>query len=87
MTTLNIRIEEDLKKKATKALASMGLDMSSAVKLFLHQTVQENGLPFHPTNNPKAIRALWDREVVETLKNGKGYTSTKEMFDDIIKGR
>ena len=87
MTTLNIRIEEDLKKKATKALAGMGLDMSSAVKLFLHQTVQENGLPFHPTNNPRAIRAMWDREVAEALKNEKGYTSTKEMFDDIIKGR
>jgi DNA-damage-inducible protein J len=87
MTTLNIRIEEDLKKKATKALAGMGLDMSSAVKLFLHQTVQENGLPFHPTNNPKVIRAIWDREVEEAMKNGKSYTSTKEMFDDIIKGK
>ena len=87
MTTLNIRIEENLKKKATKALASMGLDMSSAVKLFLHQTVTENGLPFHPTNNSKVIRAMWDREVADTLKNGKGYNSTKEMFDDIIKGR
>ena len=87
MTTLNIRIEEDLKKKATKALAGMGLDMSSAVKLFLHQTVQENGLPFHPTNNPKVIRAIWDREVEEAMKNGKSYTSTKEMFDDVIKGK
>ena len=87
MTTLNIRIEEDLKKKATKTLSGMGLDMSSAVKLFLHQTVQENGLPFHPTNNPKVIRAMWDKEVSSTLKNGKGFTSTKEMFDDIIEGR
>lgn len=87
MTTLNIRIEEDLKKKATKALAGMGLDMSSAVKLFLHQTVHENGLPFHPTNNPKVIRAMWDKEVAEALKNRKSYSSTKEMFDDITKGR
>jgi len=87
MTTLNIRIDEDLKKKATKTFASMGLDMSTAVKLFLNQTIKENGLPFHPTNNPKAIRAIWDKEVADTLKNGKSYTSTKEMFDDIIKGK
>jgi len=87
MTTLNIRIEEELKNKANKTFASMGLDMSSAVKLFLHQTVKENGLPFHPTNNPKVIRAMWDKEVAGTLKNGKSYTSTKEMFDDIIKGK
>jgi hypothetical protein len=44
-------------------------------------------LPFHPTNNPKVIRAIWDREVEEAMKNGKSYTSTKEMFDDIIKGK
>jgi DNA-damage-inducible protein J len=87
MTTLNIRIEEDLKNKANKAFAAMGLDMSSAVKLFLNQTVKENGLPFHPTNNPKVIRAMWDNEVADALKNGKSYSSTKEMFDDIIKGR
>lgn len=85
MTTLNIRIEEDLKKKATKALAGMGLDMSSAVKLFLHQTVAENGLPFHPTNNAKVIRAIWDKEVAETLKYGKSYKSSKELFDDLEK--
>jgi DNA-damage-inducible protein J len=87
MTTLNIRIDENLKNKANKTFASMGLDMSSAVKLFLHQTITENGLPFHPTNNPKVIRAMWDREVADALMNGKSYTSTKEMFDDIIKGR
>jgi len=86
MTTLNVRIEESLKKKATKALAGMGLDMSSAIKLFLHQTVQENGLPFHPTNNPKAIRAMWDREVEDALKNGKSYKSAEELFDDLEKG-
>lgn len=87
MTTLNIRIDENLKNKANKAFASMGLDMSSAVKLFLNQTVKENGLPFHPTNNPKVIRAMWDREVADVLKNGESYTSSKKMFDDIIKGR
>jgi DNA-damage-inducible protein J len=46
MTTLNIRIDENLKNKANKAFASMGLDMSSAVKLFLHQTVTEQRIPF-----------------------------------------
>jgi len=87
MTTINIRIDENLKNKANKTLNSMGLDLSSAIKMFLHQTVKENRLPFHPANNPKAIRAMWDKEVEDALKNGKSYTSTKEMFDDIIKGR
>ena len=87
MATLNIRIDEDLKNKASKTFNSMGLDLSSAVKLFLHQSVKEQSLPFHPTNNPKAIRAMWDKEVKDALKHGKRYASTKEMFDDIINGK
>jgi len=87
MTTINIRIDENLKKKANKTFAGIGLDMSSAIKLFLHQSIQEDGLPFHPSNNPRAIKAMWDKEVADALKNGKGYSSTKEMFDDIIKGK
>lgn len=87
MTTINIRIDENMKKKANKTFAGIGLDMSSAIKLFLHQSIREDGLPFHPTNNPKAIRAMWDKEVADALKNGKGYSSSKEMFDDIIKDK
>jgi DNA-damage-inducible protein J len=87
MTTINIRIDENIKNKAIKTFASMGLDLSSAVKIFLNQAVREDGFPFHPTNNPKAIRAMWDKEVENALKKGKAYTSTKKMFDDIITGK
>ncbi len=84
MATLSIRIDEKLKKKANKTFAAMGLDMSSAVKIFLNQTVVEKGFPFKPTNNPKLIRAIWDKEVSEALRCGKRYTSTEKMFDDIL---
>ncbi len=83
MTTVNVRIEEKTKIAATKVLAKMGLDMSSAVKLFLHQVVKDDGLPFTPTNNTKAIRARWDKEVADALKNGKVYKSGKEVLADL----
>jgi DNA-damage-inducible protein J len=85
MTTLNVRIEEKTKAQATKTLAKLGLDMSSAVKLFLTQVIKEDGLPFTPTNNPKAIRARWDKQVADALKHGKRYSSAKEMHDDILR--
>lgn len=85
MTTLNVRIEEKTKARATKTLAKLGLDMSSAVKLFLTQVIKEDGLPFTPTNNAKAIRARWDKEVADALKSGKRYSSAEEMHDDILR--
>ena len=85
MTTLNVRIEEKTKKAASKTLARLGLDMSSAVKIFLTQVVKEDGLPFTPTNNTKVIRARWDKEVADALKNGKSYASAQEMHADLLK--
>ena len=84
MTTLNIRIEENIKNKANKTLSSLGLDMSTAVKIFLNQVITENGLPFIPTNkNHVLLRAKWDKEITEALKSGKSYKNAKELFEDI----
>ncbi len=81
MSTINVRIEEKTKRAASKALASMGLDLSTGVKIFLHQVVTEQGMPFKPTKNPAALRAQWDKEVAETLKSGKVYDAR-----DALKG-
>ena len=84
-TVINIRIDKKTKDIAQKTLSSLGLDLSSGIKLFLNQVVTENGIPFVPTKDAKKIRARWDREVAEALKNGKDYATAKEMLDDILK--
>ena len=82
MDTLNIRIDKNIKAKAGKTLSALGLDTSTAVRIFLHQVVVENGLPFVPTRNSVAIRAQWDKEVAEAKKNSRRYkTAAKALFD------
>ncbi len=80
MTTLNVRIEEKTKAQASKVLAGMGLDLSTGVKLFLHQVVTERGLPFIPTKNPAILRAKWDAGVTAALKNGKTHANAREAL-------
>ena len=84
MTTLNIRIEEKVKAKANKTLSALGLDMSSAVKLFLNQVITENGLPFTPTKNLASIKARWDKETAYAIKYGKVYKTGKEVLADLL---
>lgn len=43
---VQVRIDEKLKTEATKILSNIGLDLSSAVRLFLNRIVIEQGLPF-----------------------------------------
>ena len=85
MSTLSIRIEEKTKREANETLAALGLDMSSAVKMFLNQVVIEQGIPFKPTRTPRQIREEYDREGAWALKHGKRYTSAEKMLEDIMK--
>ena len=82
MSTLHVRIEDKTKAAASKTLASIGLDMSTAVKLFLHQVVAEKGLPFTPTQNPAALKAKWDMEAARA-RNGKSYASGRDVLKDL----
>ncbi|MFZ2521944.1 MAG: type II toxin-antitoxin system RelB/DinJ family antitoxin [Minisyncoccia bacterium] len=88
-TTLQIRIDKATKTKAIKMFKNMGLDLSSGIKFLLARESDPNNLtyvcPFGFTHkyNPKIIEK-YEREAVEALKHGKRYSSTREMFDDIL---
>ncbi len=46
MTTLQLRIDEDTKSRAKAILDEVGLDMSTAIKLYLKQIALVKGIPF-----------------------------------------
>ena len=46
MATISFRVDEELKKEAAALYQSMGLDLSSALKLFLVQSVVNRKIPF-----------------------------------------
>ena len=52
MATMQIRIDDTLRREAALVAQGMGIDLSAAIRLFLAQMVKENGLPFRPTNAP-----------------------------------
>ena len=45
-TVIRSRIDSAIKEEAQALLACFGLNMSEAIRLFLHQVVLEKGLPF-----------------------------------------
>lgn len=83
-TIVNVRIEKKIKAEASKTLSGLGLDMSTAVKMFLYQVVAEQGIPFVPTKNPATIRARWDAQVADALKR-PGYRTAGELHRVLAK--
>ncbi len=45
-TNLNVRVDEDVKKNVEVVLDELGLNMSTAVNMFLRAVIRENGIPF-----------------------------------------
>ncbi len=43
---VQIRVDEDLKQKVTSIYKGLGLDLSSAVRMFFTRSVQVGGIPF-----------------------------------------
>ena len=73
-TTLNVRIEEEIKVKASRILEASGLTASSAVRLFLLRVIEAEALPFDmPRPNAKTRRAIQaaGRGRLKTAKNSK----------------
>lgn len=45
-TNLNIRIDKTVKQSAERIFDDLGLNMTTAVNIFLRQVIRENGIPF-----------------------------------------
>ena len=83
----NISIDKDLKQEAIKLFSSFGLDLSTAIGLFLQQSVREQRIPFQITMNvpnQETIDALNEYEEMKKNKEKyKRYSSVDELLDDI----
>ncbi|MDE3733312.1 type II toxin-antitoxin system RelB/DinJ family antitoxin [Streptococcus suis] len=52
MSTVVVRVDDKLKEDAMDLFQSLGLDMSTAVKMFLIQSVKTQSIPFEIKSNP-----------------------------------
>ncbi|MCL2171289.1 MAG: type II toxin-antitoxin system RelB/DinJ family antitoxin [Defluviitaleaceae bacterium] len=90
-TTYNIRIDKNIRKQADELYKSMGLSLSSAINLFLTQSVIQRKLPlaeiYPPTESsyPEHIEKMLLADAVEAdaaIENGTAalYSTPDELF-------
>ncbi|WP_394764176.1 type II toxin-antitoxin system RelB/DinJ family antitoxin [Phenylobacterium sp.] len=77
LDTVRARIDADLKRDATAALAEMGLTISEAIRLLLVRVAAEKALPFDVrTPNAKTRAAI--------LAADRGELTPFDSVDDLI---
>jgi len=55
-TNINIRVESEVKNKAQAVFADLGLDMTTAINLFLRQAIRQNGIPFRLSAEKEQVK-------------------------------
>lgn len=84
---INVNVPKDVKEEATNLFNSLGLNMSTAINMFLKKAIYERGIPFE-------VKQLPSKELSESLKEldymekhpeeYKVYHDVDEMFEDIL---
>ena len=87
-STINVNVDSDIKEEATILFNSLGLNMSTAINIFLRKAINVGGIPFDVRTN------TLDETIYEKLKeaenemstNKKRYTSNEvfQSMNDII---
>lgn len=68
-TTLQIRLDSDLRRDADELFSSVGLDLSSAVRLFLKQSIIRHALPFEVIGADPFLAPANQRALAESIRS------------------
>ena len=84
----NISIDAETKAKAQALLADFGMDLSTAVNVFLKQMVYDGAFPFAITRdlpNKQTLEAIKEaQEMISSPKKYKKYDNVDSLVEDIL---
>jgi DNA-damage-inducible protein J len=80
-SNVNVRIDSDIKERAVKIFALLGLDQTTAIDMFYRQVISERGLPFQPK-----INSALDMQLIDALEKfpSKEYTLETDEAGNLI---
>ena len=79
-STITVRVEDKLKKEAGDVFREVGMDMSTAITVYLKQVVRSNGIPFPVSAeipNALTLKAIQEAE--------KGEMASFSSIDALMK--
>ena len=83
-TTITLRTNSTTKAKAQKLFNSLGMDMSTAVNIFLTQSIKTESIPFEITRKEEPNRTTWkaiEEAYLHPEKLEGPYTTEREILE------
>ena len=89
MAVLQIRLDDELKNQAIAIYNELGIDLSTAIRMFLKKSVSTGGIPFDTKIDEitlKAIKAV-DHMRTASEQNGNSSMTLDDINEEIKKAR
>lgn len=84
-TMVHVRVDQQIKEQATETLASMGLSVSDAVRVFLMRVVADKQIPFSlKAPNAQTLAAMHEADEITSARRIR-FDNPSELFDDLEK--
>jgi len=82
---LHVRLDDEIKADASKALEAMGLSMADAVRIFLRRVVADQAFPLElKVPNADTRAAIAEADKIVHGRRGR-FTTANELLDDLQK--
>ena len=81
-TSMSIRLDSEVKEQAQQVFNHLGMDMTTAINIFLRQAIQYQGLPFDVRldENQKLLQVLTD--VDQNRNMSQSFESVSDLMED-----
>ena len=82
-TSMSIRLDSEVKEQAQQVFNHLGMDMTTAINIFLRQAIQYQGLPFDVRldENRKLLQVLTDLDQNRTMS--QSFESVSDLMEDL----
>ncbi len=87
-TNFSVRMDSDLKKECEALFSELGMNLTTAINVFLRQSLRTGGLPFEvrmERPNMETMAAMLEAERIAHDPSVKHYHDLDEMFADLKK--
>lgn len=91
-SVMQFRVDDELKAQATAVCENLGIDLPTALRIFMKRTVIANGIPFSMTlpkedyKSNRAVRAMYAQGEA-ARKNGTAEMTLEEINAEIAAAR
>ena len=81
-TSMSIRLDSEVKEQAQQVFNHLGMDMTTAINIFLRQAIQYQGLPFDVRLDENQILLQVVMDVDQNRNMSQSFESVSDLMED-----